>query len=322
MDTGITTTGRGASFYIKRVVGAILLVALSATFFFSAYTKIHSENAFDNFHWTFIDLGISNILIAGIIARLMIGLEILLGLLLLGHVYLKDFTYKAVIAVLSVFIIYLLVMIAKQGNTGNCGCFGDKLAMSPLAAIWKNLAMIAATVALMFIYPVRPYKHQAYVSMVLAFLAFSTPFVTHNIYTGTAPVKYAKKLDLDLLYKYSPAPTVDLRKGKHIIAFMSLTCPHCKKAAFLLNIIHRQYPQIPIYMVIDGAEVHKKAFFDESQAEAVPHIIYAHSTEFMQLAGEAVPAIYWVNNGVAEYKSKYAYYQLDPADILSWLQKK
>jgi len=322
MDTGTITAGRGASFYIKRVVGAILLLALSATFFYSAYTKLYSENAFDNFHWTFIDLGISNIIVAGIVARMMVGMELLLGLMLLGHVYLRSFTYKAVIGVLSVFIIYLLVMIAKQGNTGNCGCFGDKLAMPPLAAIWKNVAMIAATIALIFIYPIRPYKHQAYVAMALAFLAFSTPFVTHNIYVGTAPVKYAQKLDLDLLYKYSPTPTVDLRKGKHIIAFMSLTCPHCKKAAYLMNIIHRQYPQIPIYMVIDGAEVHKKAFFDESMAEAVPHILYPHSAEFLQLAGESVPAVYWVNNGVAEYKSKYAYYQLDPADILNWLQAK
>ncbi|GAA4467923.1 protein tlpB [Nemorincola caseinilytica] len=322
MDNGIQAATRGASFYVRRVIGAILLLALSATFFYSAYTKIYSENAFDNFHWTFIDLGISNILVAGIIARMMIGMELLLGLLLLGHVYLRSFTYKAVIAVLSVFIIYLLVIIAKQGNTGNCGCFGDKLAMTPLTAIWKNVAMIVATVALMFIYPVRPYRHQAYVCMALAFLAFSTPFVTHNIYVGTAPVKYGQKLDLDLLYKYSPAPPMDLRKGKHIIAFMHFTCPHCKKAAFLLHIIHRQYPQIPIYMVLDGADVHKKAFFDESQAENVPHLLYPHSTEFLQLAGEAVPAIYWVNNGVAEYKSKYAYYQLDPSDMLSWLQAK
>jgi hypothetical protein len=125
-------------------------------------------------------------------------------------------------------------------------------------------------------------------------------------------------LDLSLLYKYSPAPDTDLRKGKHIIAFMSLTCPHCRKAAYLMQVIHRQYPDLPIYMVLDGADVHKKAFFEDTHSEAVPHLFYQHTEEFTALAGEAVPAIYWVNNGVVEYKSKYVYYQLDPAYMLKW----
>ena len=292
MDTATNTSARNAAFYIKRTIGAILLLALSATFFYSAYTKVYNENALDNFQWTFIDLGIGSAVVAGIIARLMIGIELLLGLLLLAHIYLKQFTYKAVIALLSVFIIYLLVLIIKQGNTGNCGCFGDKLAMTPLQAIWKNVGMIAATAVLMFIYPVRPYKFQEYAFMVLALVAFSAPFVMHNLYIGTAPVKFSRQVDLDLLYKYTPTPQADLRKGKHIVAFMSLTCPHCKKAGFLLEKIHRQYPEIPIYIVLDGSEVHKKTFFEESQISTVPYLYYPHSPEFMAMAGDGVPAIY------------------------------
>lgn len=319
MDTATNTSTRNAAFFIKRTIGAILLLALSATFFYSAYTKVYSENAFDNFQWTFIDLGIGSAVVAGVVARVMIGIELLLGLLLLAHVYLKQFTYKAVIALLAVFIVYLLALIMKQGNTGNCGCFGDKLAMTPLQAIWKNLGMIAATVILMFIYPVKPYKFQEYVFMVLALAAFSAPFVLHNLYIGTAPVKFSRRVNLDLLYKYTPAPQTDLRKGKHIVAFMSLTCPHCKKAGFLLEKIHRQYPEISMYIVLDGAEVHKKAFFEESQISTVPYLYYPHSPEFMAMAGDGVPAIYWMNNGQVEYKSKYAYYQLDPSYIKKWL---
>lgn len=311
---------RGTSFYIRQVTGIILLLALAATFIFSAYSKIYSENAFDNFQWTFLDLGIGSMTVAGIIARLMIGLELLLGLLLIGHVFLKSFTYKAVIAILSIFIIYLAFVIMKQGNSGNCGCFGDKLAMKPLAAIWKNVAMIAVTVILMFIYPGRQYKFQEYVLMALFLVAFSTPFIINNLYTGTAPEKMTQTLDLGLLYKYDPAPAIDLRKGKHIIAFMSLTCPHCKKAAYLMQIIHRDHPEIPMYMVLDGHPDHKKAFFDETHAENVPYLLYRHIEEFTTLAGPGVPSIYWVNNGVVEYKSKYAYYQLDPKYMLQWLR--
>src|ERR1039458_6550339 len=109
-------------FFAKRISGALLLLALSATFFYSAYTKSgvefnpyllkstqqaakatkhcfwmtpvlfiqnmlvetpQSDNSFDSFQWTFLDLGINSILATGIIARLFIGMELLLGLFLL-----------------------------------------------------------------------------------------------------------------------------------------------------------------------------------------------------------------------------------------------
>lgn len=318
----ITSAGsRGATFYIKRIFGFIILLALSAVFFYSAYSKIYSDNAFDNFQWSFLDLGIDSVLISGIIARLMIGFEFLLGLFLLFHIFLRRFTYPAIIAVLSLFIVYLLIVIVKQGNVGNCGCFGDKLAMKPLTAIWKNVAMIAATLLLMLIYPVKPYKYQEYLSLIVAAIAFTTPFLLNNIYTGTEPEPYSKPIDLSLLYKYSPAPSVELRTGKHIIAFMSLTCPHCKKAAYLLQIIHHEHPDFPIFMVLDGSDHFRKQFFDETHSEQVPHLFYQHTKEFSELAGPGVPSIYWVNNGVIEYKSVYAYYQLDPKFMEQWLKK-
>lgn len=334
----------GSTYYIKKVVGVLLLLALAATFFYSAYTKCGvqfvgetynifghkvrgialgpADNAFDNFQWTFLDLGISNMLIAGIIARIMIGLELLLGLFLLCHLFLKKFTYKAVIAILAVFIVYLIIVIAKQGNTGNCGCFGDKVAMKPLAAIWKNVAMIAGTIVLMLIYKVKPYKYQDYLSLVVGAVALVLPFLVNPVYLGTAPVKYEKPLNLELLYKYEDAPKVDLRKGKHIIAFMSLTCPHCKKAAFLMQKIHKQHPEIPLHMVLDGSKDHEKSFFDETHAENVPYTIYRHTPEFIELAGQGVPSIIWVNNGKAELKSAYAYYQLDPKYMIEWMNIK
>jgi uncharacterized membrane protein YphA (DoxX/SURF4 family) len=316
------TVKTGRSFTFKNVTGFILIIAMAGVFFYSGWSKMHNNNAFDNFQWTFFDLGINSTMTAGIMARLMIGLEFALGLFLLGHIYLRKFTYPAVITILAIFIFYLLLVIYRQGNTGDCGCFGDQLAMKPLPAIIKNLVMIAVTGLLMVIYPVAPYKNQEFASPVLAMIALTVPFLLNPVDTGTAPVAYKRNMELDLLYKYSPAPAIDLRKGKHIIAFMSLSCHHCKKAAYLLQIIHREHPEFPIYLVIDGAEPFKKAFFDETHAENVPHLFYFHTDEFVHMAGnDGVPAIYWVKNGVAEYKSQYTYYQLDPAYMQQWLKQ-
>lgn len=309
-------------FTAKRIIGAVLLVLLSATFFFSGYSKLHSYNAFDNFQWTFIDLGINSQLAAGIIARAMIGMEFMLGLFLLLHIFLKKFTYKAVIAVLLAFIVYLIFVIVKHGNAGDCGCFGDKLAMTPMQAIIKNVVMIAMTVVLMYIYPIRPYKYQDIFLPPIIMVAMSIPFIANPTDNSSAPVSYTKPFSLDPLYKYAPAPSTDLRQGKHIIAFVSLTCPHCKKAAYLLQIIHRKHPDYPIYMVIAGAQEHEKSFFDETHAIDVPHFFFRdHTEDFVAMAGDGVPAIYWVNNGKAELQSKNTYYQMDPKYIQQWLGK-
>lgn len=314
----------GQAFYIKRAVGAILLVAMAAVFAYSGYTKIYSDNAFDNFQWTFIDLGISSQLVAGVVARMMIGLEWMLALYLLLHIFLRQFTYKAILAILAVFCIYLLLLIAKQGNNGNCGCFGDKLAMTPLTAIVKNLVMIGVTAILMRIYPIRPYKNQEIFCIPVAGLAFSLPFLLMNMDPSNAPVAIPGNhvMHMDKLHQSKPAPEVDLRTGKHIIAFMTVSCPHCRKAAYLLQIIHRKHPEIPMYIILAGPADEAKGFFDETHAGNVPHILYKDFGDFTAMAGdEGWPAIYWVNNGVIEYKSKRTYYQLDPKYMQHWLGK-
>ena len=90
------------------------------------------------------------------------------GLWLLAHLYLRRFTYKATIALLLLLSLYLGGMILVQGNTGNCGCFGEWLYMKPADAIWKNVAMILGVMILYLIYPSRPYRKQGYVAAFLA----------------------------------------------------------------------------------------------------------------------------------------------------------
>ncbi len=314
----LTQARRKASFYFKRISGSILLLALAAVFFFSAYTKIASQAAFDSFQWSFIDIGISSNFLAGILARLMISFEFLLGLFLLLHIYLKQFTYPAVITLLCVFIIYLLMVIANQGDSGNCGCFGNTVTMKPSAAIWKNVAMITATLLLWYIYPIKPYKGQILLAALLSMGAIATPIVMNLPELNQAQV-VAEPIDLNPLYSNNPPPSVELRTGKHIVAFMSLTCPHCRKAAYLLQIIHHQHPDIPIFLVLVGSSNFENDFFKETHAIALPHIHFTDTKAFAAMAGTGVPAIFWVNNSVIERKANY--YQLDPKNIIEWLRR-
>lgn len=309
--------GSKTSFYIKRISGLILLLLLAAVFFYSAISKLFS---LDVFTWTFMDMGIKSTMFASVIAHLFIGLEFLIGLFLLFHIYLKQVTYPLTVGLLVLFTAYLVFLIISQGNTGSCGCFGDWIYMKPLTAIWKNLAMIAATVVLIYIYPVKPYKAQEWISAVLAMIAIVIPFILFPLETQNQPEVTSEPIELQLLYKPGfQNPPQELKTGKHIIAFMSLTCPHCKKAAYLLHIIQNNHPDFPIFLVLNGHPSNEKQFFDETHAQHIPHILYRNTDDFIKLAGPGVPAIYWVNNGIIERKSNY--YQLDPEYMQKWLKQ-
>ncbi len=302
-------------FSIKNITGFILLLVLAVVFGISGISKIDSIQTFE---WSFLDLGISNFTMAAILARLLIGLELMIAGFLLFHIFLKSFTYKLTIVLLIVFTVYLVLLMLQQGNEGNCGCFGEWIYMSPLSSIWKNIAMIAVTVILYFIYPGRTYKNMPVVALLVTLVALTTPFVAYPLNIGGNPLVVKEPIDLDALYRPGiPNPDRELRQGKHVVAFMSLGCPHCRKAAFLLQIIHRQHPDIPIYLVIAGPPEQEEDFFKETNARDVPHLRFREPEDFLSMAGASLPAIYWINNSVIERQANY--FQLDPVVIREWM---
>jgi hypothetical protein len=192
--------------------------------------------------------------------------------------------------------------------------------MSPSAALLKNVVMIITTLLLIYLYPIRPYRFSRPIAIVAGLAAMAVPFIFFPPWISRAPAVVHEPINLSPLYQPGRQnPRVDLRKDKHIVAFMSLTCSHCKKAAFLLHVIHRQHPHLPIYMVLNGPPEKQSEFFNDTYSGEVPHIYFKGAGEFAAMAGTGVPAIYWVNNSVIERKSSY--FQLDPAHMIQWLNE-
>lgn len=316
MEELVINEKKGAAFYIKRSIGSLLLLSMAAVFFYSAGTKLE---AIESFEWIFMDLGIRNYSFAVIVARLFIALEFTIGALLVGHIYLKKFTYPLTIGVLSIFSIYLIILIIQKGDTGNCQCFGEELQMTPSQAIIKNVIMIAVTILLMYIYPIKPYKGHMYVASLLVMGAIVAAIVAMPLNIGNTPQQIDQPLALDSLYNGARVPKTELREGKHIICFMSLTCPHCRKAAGFFRILKEQHPEYPIYFVLVGHKDHLDDFYQETKATNITYFHLQRKGVLPALGIKSVPTIFWVNDGVAEYKGNYT--QLDPAVIDKWLKK-
>lgn len=87
-------------------------------------------------------------------SRILIGIEFALGLLILQKHFLRNIVIPATLLMLAVFTTHLSIETFMQGgNTGNCGCFGSLLPMTPIEAIIKNVVAMALLVYLLKVLP-------------------------------------------------------------------------------------------------------------------------------------------------------------------------
>lgn len=291
----------------RSITGFILLLLLSGTFIFSAVAKFITIEPFE---WTFMDMGLPNML-AFFLARFFIGFEFLLALFMLAHFYLRRITYPLTLLFLTAMTIYLVIILITKGNNVDCGCFGDALPMSPAVSILKNILLLAITILLSKIYTVKPYRFQGILSLIGGAAMIAVPFVFVPYSQKTSPV------NLNPLYaNEANKPHVELRKGKHLIAFMSLGCPHCRNAARIFKDIYAEDSTIPVFMVLYGYAEDTADFFKDTQSGKIPHFVYHNSEEFTRLAGKFVPSIFWINNSIKE--RRVTYLQLNTALLNNW----
>ena len=309
---------------VKRIIAIILSVGLGLIFIYSGYTKL--DPVIETFEFTFVDIGVANWYTAPIIARLLIGLEFFLGLLLIANYNLKKFTLPFTIGLLIFFIIYLSIQIIASGNHGNCGCFGEHLKMTPLQAIIKNIFMILACVVVYFLYDGWKISRNKELLSFICVTALTLPFLFNPVdyaYTSNnLDEKVNYPLELNLLYQPEDTakveiPKVDLRKGKHVLAFVSLTCPHCRIAAKKFRIIKKNNPELPIYFILNGERKKYKDFIDDTHADNIPSS-YCLGKTFVNLAGTDLPRIYYLDNGILV--KKVDYYELSQYNIEDWLK--
>jgi hypothetical protein len=308
---------------LKKILFSVLCALMGAVFVFSAYIKLYPIEPFE---LTFVDLGIGNWQMAPFIARILIALEFLIGFALMLNLLLRKVTYKLSIGILVFFCIYLVLQLIFQGNEGSCGCFGTAIPMTPMQALIKNIIML---VILGVLYKYHEGwnlgKFSRYLFIACFLAAGALPFILNPVELDYSKAYLNKpeenyKLELDSLYNNAKldVPPRTLSEGKHIIAFMSLTCPHCRIAAKKIRIMHERNPEIPFYFVLNGDDEKLKPFFNDTHTDSIPHCILL-GRPFVYLAGTNMPAIYLVNNSMVEHDVNYI--DLDQEEIEEWLKK-
>lgn len=119
----------------------ILALRLITTvlFLFSAVAKLYPIEAFEK---QLVDLGFASWGSAPYLSRAIIGFEAFLGLAFLQKNYLRSLVIPMTAGLLLIFCAHLGYTIYTTGNSGNCGCFGQLIKMTPLEALIKNIVTL------------------------------------------------------------------------------------------------------------------------------------------------------------------------------------
>lgn len=119
------------------VVATVLKMLLGAMFIISAVSKFVTVDAFEMYVYSF---GLMGLGLCCIVARLVIGAELLLGVALISNRH-HRFTVIASLLFLLCFVIFLSYS-HFIGRTDSCHCFGDLLPFDPVQSMLKNAVLV------------------------------------------------------------------------------------------------------------------------------------------------------------------------------------
>jgi len=134
----------------NNTIAWILRITVAVLFILSAVAKLSKGHLLDSPYFAISTFEVKQLYPMGFsesfapyFSRTLIGIELALGLLLLQKNYLRKFVIPVTILLLAVFIGHLTyVTFLSGGNSGNCGCFGELLPMTPIEAIIKNIVAV------------------------------------------------------------------------------------------------------------------------------------------------------------------------------------
>lgn len=298
----MTTIKKYLPITIRIIISFLFLISAAAKLYPSPYFAITTFEVKQLY-----PLGFSEN-IAPFFSRILIGIEFALGFLLLHNHFLKRLTIPATLLMLGVFTIHLtIVTFISGGNSGNCGCFGSLLPMTPIEAIVKNV--VAMALLALYLWLTKNQKDPksnfwilttvTFACILGVFIAtFSQPKAQESQYTVTdvsVPQTNIEPLETVAIIAPSTSkvattitiiepkaiekPVVvatksgydkyfsNIDQGQKILCFFVPGCPHCAKAANELTTLKNKTKNFPEIQIL---------FMDE-EADRIP--------EFFDIAG-------------------------------------
>ena len=290
----------------------ILRVIVGLVFIVSAIAKLYPIEPFEII---FVDMGITNWLLAPFLARFVIAFEIFLGLSIVFNQWFFNLIYYLAQASLIVFTVYLIYLLITQGNSADCGCFGSWIALTPLASIAKNGVLIC------ILFTVKKGNHSKGLKWILPLLfltvAFLSTFLLNKVGLQNVQGKEINQsIDLSNLPPlYSTDKKVNFKTGKKVIVFLSVGCDHCKSVSYKLAYLTNKVEPQNLYVIIASLEEENiQPFFNETNLN-LP-FIWMDDDTFFKYSGGKLPAFIYLEDGVLKRKWTGEFFKVEELEEL------
>jgi|TARA_B110000971_G_scaffold33279_1_gene30897 uncharacterized membrane protein YphA (DoxX/SURF4 family)/thiol-disulfide isomerase/thioredoxin len=291
----------------------LIRIVVSLLFLVSAYAKVYHEPSAYFSITTFeakqlVPLGFSSE-ISSYLSRILIALEFSIGILILLPFYLKRIVVPLTVFVLAAFSIHLALQIYLTGNSGNCGCFGTLLPMTPLEAILKNIFAIGLLVILNRLIPNdRSKKIEIFYGFLVYLLFVIGIMVLIPIKSSdNVSIEFNQTQDLQDSINEGPLqmksefsqtlPFAD--NGRVILCFFAPGCDHCRAAVRSIDSLSKLVENFPkVEIIFMEEEVEKIPEFFEYAGSEYHYIVLDISTFYDVLTWERdTPGIFYMWNG-------------------------
>ncbi len=264
---------------------------VAGTFLFSAFTKWLNPQGFEIY---LMDQGLFQTRwMAGLFTRLLIGGELALGLAFMQPYYVKHVVSPVVGVLLAGFTVYLAYGWFVLDVTGDCGCFGEVVSMSPPEAITKNIFLLGLVAVL---YPhLEATDRRWYVPGGILVIALSLTFVSIPLTSSPERNQFAR------FTQFEGAGEVDLLRGDRLVVVADAGCPHCLDVTKKLGEMKRDGITFPeVFYLIYGVQT--TGDLNDFWRAANTRFPYRKISRpvFMKLLKEQLPTIYYLQNGSVE----------------------
>lgn len=296
-------------------IAQTLRIITGIVFVLSAVFKLISIDVFEIYVYS---LEFVNFAVSAVFSRLLIAVELLLGILLIFNIHFKKVRIITIL-LLSVFTIFLLFQIIK-GENENCHCFGELLKLSPLESLIKNLVLL---VFLFIIKKELPFKVKAAssiflfattFSLVLPFFISPPDFLVNYEQEGMNKERVSK-----LIQENKTIQPLNTNEGKKMICLFSVTCPYCELAANKISVMANKYGFENNIIYLFTGDINKlETFWEASNSDKFTYT-FLDQKDFFQIAGPGVPTIYLLENGII--KVQYNYRSLNENEIYDFFGK-
>ena len=278
------------------IIKLIIRLLLGVFFISTAVLKLLSIDSFEVYIYSF---GIVNYITVTFLSRLLISIELLIGISLIFKIYFRQVWWLTmlIIASFTLFLIYAAIF----RNDSNCHCFGSLIELDPSQSIIKNIITI---VLLLFIRKEQSHDYKPLmrkwligisiaVSIIIPFVLVPMDVIYNKI--------HSEKENINTVAFYeslSDSTYRELQQGRYLINYALAGCKFCRLGAekLVLMVEKHNIPHEKIKFVVGGNDDAISKFIEKTNTSDYEHYKIP-APELMSITFGKFPLYVFIEDG-------------------------